>query len=39
VRMVTHLDVTDDGVETALEAWATIAASALSASSGDAKEA
>lgn len=39
VRMVTHLDVIDDGIDVALDAWATIARSAASAGRGEAKEA
>jgi len=38
VRMVTHLDVSDEGVGRALDAWAALAASASSAAGAGAKE-
>jgi hypothetical protein len=36
--MVTHLDVSDEGVGRALDAWAALAASASSAAGAGAKE-
>ncbi len=38
VRMVTHVDVSDDGVALALDAWASVAGGARSRTTSGAKE-